>query len=69
MNAVFHVFFAAGGIFFQFFAGALGEVLPYRATVLLMGAISLLAIRIFIVKPDRENRPVYEAIRDEKNKN
>ena len=69
VNAVFHVFFAAGGIFFQFFAGALGEVLPYRATVLLMGAISLLAIRIFIVKPDRENRPVYEAIRDEKNKN
>lgn len=63
VNAVFQVFFAVGGIAFQFLAGILGEVMSYRKAVLLMGVISLAAIYGFIVRPDGENRPVYEAVR------
>lgn len=65
VNALFSAIFSIGGIFFQIFAGVLGEMLPYRAVIILMGFISLAAVWIFIIKPGEENRKVYEAIRVE----
>lgn len=64
VNALFNAIFSIGTIAFQIFAGVLGEVLPYRVTIILMGLISLLAAWLFIVRPDQENRPVYEAVRE-----
>lgn len=64
VNALFNAIFSIGTIAFQIFAGVLGEVLPYRVTIILMGMISLIAVWIFIVRPDKENRPVYEAVRE-----
>ena len=64
VNALFSAIFSVGGIFFQVFAGVLGEVLPYRTVIILMGIISLMAVWIFIVNPSEENRKVYEAVRE-----
>ena len=64
VNALFNAIFSIGTIAFQIFAGVLGEVLPYRVTIILMGLISLFAVGLFIVRPDQENRPVYEAVRE-----
>lgn len=63
VNAVFQVIFSIGGIGFQFIAGVLGELLPYRLVVIVLGVLSLFAIWAFIVIPDKDNRPVYEAER------
>lgn len=65
VNALFNAIFSFGSIFFQFFAGILGEVLPYRGVILIMGFISLAAVWVLIIKPDEVNRKVYEAIRVE----
>ena len=65
VNALFNAIFSFGSIFFQFFAGILGEVLPYRGVILIMGFISLVAVWVLIIKPDEVNRKVYEAIRVE----
>ena len=64
VNALFNAIFSFGSIFFQFFAGILGEVIPYRAVILIMGVISLVAVWVLIIKPDKVNRKVYEAVRE-----
>ena len=64
VNAVFNAVFSVGGILFQVFAGMLGERLPYRAVMVIMGTIGLVAIWVFIVLPGDENRKVYEAVRE-----
>lgn len=64
VNAVFNAIFSVGGILFQIFAGMLGETLPYRTVIIIMGMIGLVAIWIFIIRPDQENRKVYEAVRE-----
>lgn len=63
VNAVFNAIFSVGGILFQIFAGMLGEALPYRTVIIIMGIIGLAAIWIFIIRPSEENRKVYEAVR------
>lgn len=65
VNAFFNVLFAIGGVFFQFLAGALGQILPYRAVAVLFGMIAVGGIVIFIIVPNKINRPVYEAVREE----
>jgi MFS family permease len=65
VNALFSALFSIGGIFFQVIAGILGELMPYRAVILILGIIGLVAIGIFIILPHRENRTVYEAVRTE----
>ena len=64
VNAVFNAVFSVGGILFQILAGILGEVLPYRTVIIIMGTIGLVAIWVFIVLPGDENRKVYEAVRE-----
>lgn len=64
VNAVFSSIFSIAGVVFQILAGILGELLPYRAVILIMGIIGLAAIWIFIVIPSQENRKVYEATRE-----
>ena len=63
VNALFGAFFSIGGIFFQILAGLLGEIISYRAVVVLMGSLTLVAIWILIIRPDEDNRKVYEAVR------
>lgn len=64
VNAVFNAIFSVGGILFQIFAGMLGERLPYRTVIIIMGMIGLAAIWVFIIQPGDENRKVYEAVRE-----
>ncbi len=64
VNALFSALFSVGGIFFQILAGALGEILPYRTVILILGFISLLAIWVLIIIPSKVNRTVYEAVRE-----
>lgn len=64
VNAVFNAVFSVGGILFQIFAGMLGERLPYRTVIIIMGVIGLAAIWVFIIQPGDENRKVYEAVRE-----
>ena len=64
VNAVFNAIFSVGGILFQIFAGMLGEILPYRTVIIIMGMIGLAAIWVFIIQPGDENRKVYEAVRE-----
>ena len=64
VNALFSAIFSVGGIFFQVFSGVLGEILPYRTVILIMGVISLMAVWTFIIRPSEENRKVYEAVRE-----
>lgn len=64
VNAVFNAVFSVGGILFQMFAGMLGERLPYRAVMVIMGTIGLMAIWVFIIRPEEENQKVYEAVRE-----
>ena len=64
VNAIFSAAFSIFGIFFQLLGGALGEILPYRAVVVSLSSISLVAILVFIVIPDKVNRKVYEAVRE-----
>ena len=64
VNAVFNAVFSVGGILFQILAGILGEVLPYRTVIIIMGTIGLAAIWIFIARPSDVNREVYEAVRE-----
>lgn len=64
VNAVFNAIFSVGGILFQMFAGMLGEILPYRTVIIIMGMIGLVAIWVFIIQPVDENRKVYEAVRE-----
>ena len=61
VNALFSVIFSVGGMFFQLAAGALGQVLPYRIVGLILGMVTFICIFIFIIIPDKNNRPVYEA--------
>ena len=44
-------------------AGVLGDFLPYRAVIIILGVIALFAVWVFIVIPSDENRKVYEAQR------
>ncbi len=65
INALFNVVFAIGGIFFQLVAGYLGQHLPFRTVAMILGLFTLCAMFIFIWIPGKENRPVYEAVREE----
>lgn len=66
VNALFSALFSVGGIFFQVFAGILGEILPYRTVIVIIGVLSLVAIWIFIIRPSEENRKIYETVRESK---
>ena len=63
VNALFSVMFSMGGILCQLAAGALGQVMDYRLAVLILCGINTAAMLWFIVRPWKDNRPVYEATR------
>ena len=63
VNAIFNIIFAVGGIFFQFLAGGLGQMLSYQTVSLLLGSIAFVAMIMLIVIPKKENQPIYEAER------
>lgn len=63
INAFFHVIFAVGGIMFQLLAGGIGQILPYQFAVLTLGLSTLGSVVFLIVVPAKENRPIFEAVR------
>lgn len=63
VNALFNVFMALSLIIFQIIAGYLGDRIGYRNVVVLLSVFGLLSVFIFIVRPSKENRKVYEATR------
>ena len=65
VNALFDAIFAVGGIAFQLVAGAMGQIMPYRTAILLISVFVFVWIYVLIVRPAEENRPVYEAVREE----
>lgn len=62
VNAIFCVIFSIGGILFQLLAGILGEFLPYKTVAFLLGILTLTSVFLLIVKPKKENKPIYEAL-------
>ena len=65
VNAFFGAVMAVGGVLFQLLAGALGQILPYRVGALILGLFTLGSMILLIVIPAKENRPVYEAVRED----
>ena len=63
VNAFFDMICAVVMLLFQLLAGWLGQVLPYRAGVVILSAVTLAAFARFILLPARQNRPVYESER------
>lgn len=64
INAFFNMVFAIGSVAFQMAAGALGQIMSYRLAILLLATIELTAMFLLICLPAKENRPVYEAVRN-----
>lgn len=64
VNAFFNSLFAIGGIFFQFLTGILAQILPYRAVAILLGSLAIVSMFLLIARPAKDNRPVYEAMRN-----
>ena len=56
--------FAAGSVLFQMAAGLMGQVMPYRAAVVILAVFTLACMEVLIILPAKENRPVYEAVRE-----
>ena len=63
VNAFFNMAFAAGSVAFQFVAGLMGQVMSYRAAVVILAVFTLICMEVLIVLPAKQNRPVYEATR------
>ena len=63
VNALFDTMGACAMLLFELAAGALGQLMPYRAGVALISIVTLLAAVAFIFIPSKQNRPVYEAVR------
>ena len=64
VNAFFYLAFAAGSVLFQMAAGLMGQVMPYRAAVVILAVFTLACMEVLIILPAKENRPVYEAVRE-----
>lgn len=63
VNAVFNMVFAVGSVAFQLAAGVMGQLMPYRVAIVLLSVFTLVCMLFLVVRPAKENRPVYEAIR------
>nr|WP_307992074.1 MFS transporter [uncultured Niameybacter sp.] len=63
IQGLFDVIFSIGGILFQFVAGVLGEIIPYRIVACLLGLLTLISMIILIVIPRKDNEPIYKAQR------
>lgn len=64
VNAVFTAYFSVMIIIFQFIMGTLGDLVGYRSVMVVFSGLCLGAIYMFIIRPDAENRTVYEATRE-----
>lgn len=63
VHAMFEMMIAVSAVVFQFFSGWLGQVMPYRAGILVLGFIYFIALFFLIILPRKDNRKVYEAER------
>lgn len=63
VHAMFEMMIAVSAVVFQFFSGWLGQVMPYRAGILVLGFIYFVALFFLIILPREDNRKVYEAER------
>lgn len=63
VNAFFNMVIAVGCVVFQLLAGVMGQWMSYRMAVVLLSAFGMLCMVILIVLPAKENRRIYEAVR------
>lgn len=63
VNAFFNMVIAVGCVVFQLVAGVMGQWMSYRMAVVLLSAFGMLCMVILIVLPAKENRRIYEAVR------
>lgn len=64
VNAFFNMVISVGCVVFQLAAGVMGQRMSYRIAVVLLSAFGMLCMVGLIVIPAKENRPIYEAVRD-----
>lgn len=57
------VLFSVGMAVFYLLSGILAEFLPYRTVSVILGLFVLLSMYLLIVRPDEDNRKIYEADR------
>jgi len=65
VNAFFNMVISLGCVVFQLAAGVMGQWMSYRTAVVLLSAFGMLCMVALIVVPAKENRPIYEAVRNE----
>ena len=63
VSAFFEMIIAGFTMVFYLLAGVLGQVMPYKYGVLLLGSFTMIALFVFIIIPRQQNRKVYEAER------
>ncbi|MCT4543870.1 MAG: MFS transporter [Vallitalea sp.] len=66
ISAFFNMIFAVGGVLSQMLAGVLGQVMSYKVAAVCMSCIPMMSVFFLIILPDKQNRPVYEATRVER---
>ncbi|MBO5524588.1 MAG: MFS transporter, partial [Roseburia sp.] len=65
VNAFFNMVMSFGCVVFQLVAGSMGQWMSYRTGVVLISAFGMLCMVVLIVLPAKENRPIYEAVRNQ----
>ncbi len=64
VNAVFLAYVSICVIVFQLLIGISGDYLGHRTTMVIFAGFTLCMVYIFIIRPQAENRKVYEATRE-----
>ena len=64
LGAFFNMMVCIFGIGFTMLAGYLGEILPFRAAIIMISTMVFTAMVALIYIPSKENRMVYEAVRE-----
>lgn len=65
VNAFFNMVISLGCVAFQLAAGVMGQWMSYRMAVVLISSFGMICMAALIVLPAKENRPIYEAVRNQ----
>ena len=63
VSAFFQMIISGFTMLFYLLAGVLGQIMPYKYGVIMLGIFTMMALVVFIIIPGEQNRKVYEAER------
>ena len=63
VSAFFQMIISGFTMVFYLLAGVLGQIMPYKYGVVVLGTFTMVALVVFIIIPGQQNRQVYEAER------